>query len=315
MLFRSILALEAGDVWGLTHRQHDDVEPWAERIGNPNVKIIGIAARDTAIKANMQDYQRYADMDISISASSQATVPYLTEAVKKLVDAGKRAAFEARGKRIAEQHNQMLEAARTAALMGWDGAPISTARMVMETYEAIKGTDWGLAGGDSGFISGWPQRLWDTSKPWHNIGGSGAAGLGYGPPATAGAALANKEAGRITVAFQSDGDCMYNPGSFWTCAHSHLPALYVMHNNRAYHQELMTVQRLANRRNRGIDRAHVGCEIDNPPINFATVAKGLGMASFGTIENPNDLGPALKKAVDIVKSGEPCLVDVHTQGR
>jgi thiamine pyrophosphate-dependent acetolactate synthase large subunit-like protein len=309
-----ILALET-DVWGLTHQIHDDVEPYSSRTGNPNAKIIAIVARDTAIHANMQDYGRYADEDISISASSQATVPYLTEAVKRLLTATNRSNFEARGKRFGDQHNQMLEAARNAALFGWEGSPISTARMCMETYAAIEGTDWGLAGGDSGFISGWPQRLWDMSKPWHNIGGSGAAGLGYGPPATAGAAVANKAAGRITVAFQTDGDCMYTPGAFWTCAHSHLPALYVMHNNRAYHQELMTVQRMANRRNRGIDRAHIGCEIDNPPIDFAQVAKGMGMASFGTITDPKDLGPALKKAVEIVKKGEPCLVDVHTQGR
>lgn len=310
-----ILALETADVWGLTHRIHDNIEPYSERIGNPNVKIISINARETSIHANYQEFQRYADVDISMSASSQATLPYLIEAVKMQMTGDKRAAFDTRGKRFAEQHNQMLEAARNAAMFGWDGSPISTARMCMETYEAIKGTDWGLAGGDSGFISSWPQRLWDLTKPWHNIGGSGAAGLGYGPPATAGAAIANKEQGRITVAFQTDGDCMYNPGSFWTCAHSQLPALYVMHNNRAYHQELMTVQRIAARRQRGMDRAHIGTELDNPAINFAQVAKGLGAASFGPVQDPKDLRDTLKKAVEVVKRGEPCVVDVHTQGR
>ena len=33
------------------------------------------------------------------------------------------------------------------------------------------------------------------------------------------------------------------------------------------------------------------------------------------VENPNDLGAALKRAVDVVKRGEPVLVDVITQGR
>jgi hypothetical protein len=36
---------------------------------------------------------------------------------------------------------------------------------------------------------------------------------------------------------------------------------------------------------------------------------------IGPIENPNDLGPALKSAVEIVKRGEPVLVDVVTQPR
>jgi len=108
---------------------------------------------------------------------------------------------------------------------------------------------------------------------------------------------------------------MYSPGVLWTCAHSRLPVLYVMHNNRAYHQEMMGVQRMANRRQRGVDRTHIGCTLDDPFIDYATVAKGLGVASFGPIADPKELGPALKKAVDVVKRGEPALVDVVSQGR
>jgi thiamine pyrophosphate-dependent acetolactate synthase large subunit-like protein len=55
--------------------------------------------------------------------------------------------------------------------------------------------------------------------------------------------------------------------------------------------------------------------LDDPAIDYATVAKGLGVASFGPITDPNDLGPALKKAVAVLKRGEPALVDVVSQGR
>ena len=119
----------------------------------------------------------------------------------------------------------------------------------------------------------------------------------------------------MTVTIQGDGDLMYSPGVLWTCAHSRLPILYVVHNNGGYHQEVMAVQRMANRRQRGIDRAHIGSTLDNPQIDYATMAKGLGVASFGPISDPNDLGPALKKAVAVVKRGEPALVDVVSQGR
>ena len=37
--------------------------------------------------------------------------------------------------------------------------------------------------------------------------------------------------------------------------------------------------------------------------------------SEGPISNPNELGPALKRALDVVKKGEPALVDVVTQPR
>ena len=45
------------------------------------------------------------------------------------------------------------------------------------------------------------------------------------------------------------------------------------------------------------------------------LAKAYGVHGIGPIENPNDLAPALKRAIDVVKRGEPALVDVVTQGR
>ena len=43
---------------------------------------------------------------------------------------------------------------------------------------------------------------------------------------------------------------MYAPGVLWTAAHHKIPLLSVMHNNRGYHQEVMHMQRMSNRRNR-----------------------------------------------------------------
>ena len=84
---------------------------------------------------------------------------------------------------------------------------------------------------------------------------SGGSGIGYGAPAAVGAALANRKYGRLSINLQNDGDLMYAPGVLWTAAHHRIPILFVMNNNRAYHEEVMHLQRMANRRERGIDRA------------------------------------------------------------
>jgi acetolactate synthase-1/2/3 large subunit len=89
----------------------------------------------------------------------------------------------------------------------------------------------------------------------------------------------------------------------------------VVHNNRAYHQELMHVQRMANRHNRGITRADIGTTIKDPNIEYAKLAQGLGVHGEGPITDPKDLAPALKRAVEVVKRGEPALVDVVTEPR
>jgi len=72
---------------------------------------------------------------------------------------------------------------------------------------------------------------------------------------------------------------------------------------------------MANRHQRGIDRTHIGVTLWDPYINYATVAKGFGVYAEGPINDPKDLGPALQRAVAVVKRGEPALVDVVTQPR
>jgi hypothetical protein len=41
----------------------------------------------------------------------------------------------------------------------------------------------------------------------------------------------------------------------------------------------------------------------------------MGVYGEGPIENPRDLGPALQRALAVVRKGEPALVDVVTQPR
>ena len=108
---------------------------------------------------------------------------------------------------------------------------------------------------------------------------------------------------------------MYAPGVLWTAAHHKIPLLSVMHNNRAYHQEAMHVQRMCNRHNRGIDRGMIGSALTDPGIDYTKIAQGMGVYAEGPITDPKDLGPALARAVAVVKKGEPALVDVVTQTR
>ena len=59
-----------------------------------------------------------------------------------------------------------------------------------------------------------------------------------------------------------------------------IPLLSVMHNNRGYHQEVMHVQRMSNRRNRvaniGKDLGPIGTRIENPDIDYAKLASSMG---------------------------------------
>jgi thiamine pyrophosphate-dependent acetolactate synthase large subunit-like protein len=307
-----ILGLELTDFWGAVNAYRDQLERSSRRITKAGAKLISVTSGDLYLKSNYQDFERYPEIDIAMAADAEATLPALIEAVKRLVTADRRNAFQARRARLAAAHEAALQQSKVDATYGWNTSPISTARLFAEVWAQIKNEDWSLV---SSTQSNWPARLWTIDKYYQFIGGSGGAGVGYGAPAAVGAALANKKYGRLTVNIQNDGDLMYAPGVLWTAAHHRIPLLSVMHNNRAYHQEVMHLQRMANRHNRGVETAHIGTTIDDPNIDYAKLAQSMGLYAEGPIADPKDLGPAIKRAIAAVKRGEPALVDVVTQPR
>jgi len=253
-----------------------------------------------------------------MAADTEATLPALIEAVKAALPADRRAAIETRGEAHRKAKQEARERTLAAAAIGWEASPVSTARLCAEVWEQIKDKDWSFIGRDRQ-ISNWPNRLWRMERYYHHLGGPGGAGVGYNLPAAVGAALANRAEGRLTVNIQPDGDMMYAPGVLWTAAHHRIPMLTVMHNNRGYHQEVMQVQRMSNRRNRvaslGTTSGPIGTSIEAPDIDYAKMAASMGWWSAGPIKDPSELGPTLKRAVEVVKSGQPALVDVWTQPR
>ena len=309
-----ILGLEVNDFWGAVHSFRDQMERTSRLIARSDAKTISINSANLFVKSNYQNFQRYPEVDVDIPADAEATMPSLTEAVKRRLDASRKSALAERRSILAAAHDEALERARQAAAYAWDTSPISTARLSAELWAQIKNEDWSLVSrGD--FVSRWPQRLWAFDKHYQYIGNSGGYGIGYGAPASVGAALANRKYGRLSVNIQCDGDLMYAPGVLWTAAHHRIPLLTVMHNNRAYHQEVMQVQIMADRHSRGIDRATIGTTISDPNIDYAKLAQSMGMNAEGPVSDPKELGPAITRAIQVLKRGEPALLDVLTQPR
>ena len=306
-----VLMLEVYDPWGNFNSLSDPHKEY-RRISKADVKIISISMSDVYIRSNYQDFQRFMPVDMPIVGDVEATLPALTEAVKRAMTADRKIAIDARAPKMRETQLKLIESAKEAAAIGWDLSPISTARMAMETWHAIKNEKWSLAVSDR--IS-WARRLWPTTEHYQMLGNSGGQGVGYGAPAAVGAALANRDLGRFTVNFQPDGDLMYAPGVLWTAAHHKIPLLMVMHNNRAYHQEVMHLQRMAALHDRRPDQADIGNVITDPNIDFAKLAQAHGVWGEGPITDPTKLAAALKRAVAVVKSGAPALLDVVCQAR
>ena len=310
-----ILSLEPVDLFGQLHAMRDQLERTEISRTGKSVKVISISTRDLLVHSNYQDFQRYVGADLSITADAQTTLPFLIEAVQQETGSGRRNSIAMRGEKLRDAYSGLAELARAEAALAWDASPISTARMYMELWELIRNEDWALVS-DGDFSSRWPHRLWPLEKHYRFIGGPGGYGVGYQSVAALGAALAHRDAGgRVVISVTGDGEFNMAPHTPWTAAHHGIPYLTIIQNNRAYHQEVMHVQRMANRHNRGVRNAHIGTTIDNPNVDYVKIAQGYGAVGIGPITDPNDLSQAFREGIAAVKAGQPALIDVVTQPR
>jgi thiamine pyrophosphate-dependent acetolactate synthase large subunit-like protein len=174
--------------------------------------------------------------------------------------------------------------------------------------EALAGQDWILAHGQLG---GWARRTL-RFRPGQFLGRSGGEGLGYGPGATVGAALALRGSGTVVVGLLGDGDLLYTPQALWTAAHEDLPLLAVIDANRTYGKDEQHQRVVARERDRPMDRVMRGIGIDDPVVDLAGLVRALGVDAAGPIEDAAAIGPALRRALEVVRAGDPAVVEVRT---
>jgi acetolactate synthase I/II/III large subunit len=310
-----VLFLGVDDMWEVLYTVADTVTRPTRRLAKPDVKTIALGIDQYDARGNIADQMHALDVDLPIVGEPEASVPYLIEAVKREIGGEPSSALAQRAAAIKADHDALRAGYRQSAAFGWNASPVSVARLTAELAAALNGETWSVVVNSENFLNHWPQKLWGISR-WNQLQmNSGAGGLGFTLPASIGTALALKDSGIISVAFQTDGDFMYVSSALWTAAHHRVPLLIVMHNNRAYHAEHMNIQLMSNRRQRGITDTGIGTTLVDPVIDFAMLAHSLGVWGTGPVSDPAAVQPALQQALAIVKAGRPALVDVVTQPR
>ncbi|HEY1307451.1 MAG TPA: thiamine pyrophosphate-binding protein [Vicinamibacterales bacterium] len=277
-------------------------------------KTISISAEHLFQHSNIHDYGRYADVDLAIAGDAEATLPSLIEETRKLITPDRKRVLAERGAKIAAAHKEAHKKYVENASFGWGNSPISVPRMIAELGAQVQNDDWAIVSGHQ-FTGDWQRRLLNFDKHYRYNGDNGGFGIGYDTPGSVGAALAHKRQGRLSIGIVGDGDLNFQPGVLWTAVHHKIPLLLVVHNNRAYHAEVMIVQRMCGSRGRGMANASIGSVINEPAISYSQMAKAYGMYAEGPIENPRDLAGAYQRALAKVRAGEPALVDVIAQPR
>jgi len=270
-------------------------------------KWVDIGFGDLEISSWAMDYQRLAHADLRVLADTTLAIPALTQLLKPRISPRAR---DLRSRQVA----QMSAAARARwakeAKEDADASPITLPRLASEVWEAIKGEDWVLT---AGTLDDWARKLWDFDKPYRHPGRSLGTATQIG--ISLGVALAHRDAGRLVVDLQPDGDLMFDAGALWVAAKHRIPLLVVMYNNRAYYNDWEHQIRMAKLRGTPLERAHIGMDLADPAPDFAAMAKSMGWYAEGPIDQPAEIPAALKRAIKRVKAGEPALLDTITQKR
>jgi len=270
-------------------------------------KWVDIGFGDLEISSWAMDYQRLAHADLRVLADTTLAIPALTQLLKPRIPPRAR---DLRSKQVA----QMSAAARARwakeAREDWDASPITLPRLASEVWDAIKAEDWVLT---AGTLEDWTRKIWDFDKPYRHPGRSLGTATQIG--ISLGVALAHRDAGRLVVDLQPDGDLMFDAGALWVAAKHRIALLVVMYNNRAYYNDWEHQIRMAKQRGTPLERAHIGMDLVDPAPDFAAMAKSMGWYAEGPIDQPAEIAAALKRALKRVKAGQPALLDTITQKR
>jgi len=277
---------------------------------SPSTKIIHITLLDLERQSWVSDSMWLLPVHVPIAADTSVALPQLLELVRSRVGASNQKIKERRAK-VEGIHADQRKKSQAWIAKSWDEKPISQARFFSEINQRVQKKSWALV---SSHGRRWREAL-ELTEPAHGIGGGRGGGVGYGLPSSIGAALGHKGSGRLCVSIIGDGDFMMTSNALWTAAKYEIPLLVVIMNNRSYYNDEEHQERMARWRQRPIENKGIGIRIEEPAPDIAAIARALSVDGFGAITEPNQLGPTLDQAIEIVNGGKPAVVDVITQPR
>ena len=178
-------------------------------------------------------------------------------------------------------------AARSAPLLNSDQSPIHPLRLCNEINNFLDRD--AIVSVDGNEILHFGRQSINTYEPGHRLNSGVTGTMGVGLPYGIGAKLAKPD--KQVLVLHGDGSMGMNAMELDTCVRHNIPVVTVISNNAGWTA-------------RTPDRRKPGRELGF--TNFDGMARELG-AHGETVEDPNEIRPALERAFD---SGKPAVVNV-----
>lgn len=278
-----------------------------DQVSTPTVpKVIDVSCAELNLRSWSNALAAGVDREIHVVASPLRALDQLLRVLPERISSRE---ADRRREKVTQHALDLRDRQRKSLRDHWDDRPISQARLVAELWSAVSDVDHLLCLRNT---RSWPEGIWQFAGSGTFLGSSGGGGIGYGPGALIGGALAARDRGQLGVGIIGDGDLLMAPGALWTAAHYRIPAVIVVNNNGSFYNDEPHQVEVARQRGRPIDNSWIGMRLAEPDVDFCALAETYGCIGIGPVQHPEGLAAALKEAVKVGRSGGVSVVDVRT---
>jgi len=186
----------------------------------------------------------------------------------------------------------------------WDSTPILPNRVAYE-LNAVLEKDAYVVDELEGAIGSLGYDPINGKTRFNHIG----AHLGWGVGAAAGVKMARPD--KQVVALVGDGGFLFGPHALWNMVRNEIPVIVVVFNNHSYNGTKERALALAGEESKMLATGHIPhYYLGNPDINMVHIARGFGV-NGELVSAPNEIKPAMLRAITATKEGKPYLLDVQ----
>ena len=247
--------------------------------------------------------------DIYIEADSREAMPTLKDIISQKLTPEKRIQFQKRFRQLESNHKKQREDWYALAMSKADQKPIS-ADWLCHCISEVIDEDAIIA---TFMIS--PQapvtEQIPRTRPGTFIGNAGGS-VQFALGAAFGAKIAAPD--RTVVSITTDGGFVWSSpvATLWTARAYNAPFLSVIMNNQGYNIIRKMVQRGYGETTLTDESAFESGVDIKPPPDYSLIAQACG--AYGRlVEDPADVMPALREALEQVHLGKPAVLDVRIE--
>jgi acetolactate synthase-1/2/3 large subunit len=241
--------------------------------------------------------------DVAIAAGLKETIQALTDTIKGMLTKERINALKA--DRLEKVNKKRVEAQKKReeeAKENWNSSPLSWERLSVEMDKVLEDDACIVSELDARTPYYWMD--FDRGKKTL-IGQTTGFALGWGVGASLGVKIARPD--KQVVCLVGDGTLLFGQlESLWSFSRYNVPVIIVVFNNRSYDGPRNRMFNLSQHPRE--ERKDIACYLGDPDVSFAGIAESFGIKGE-MISSPDQIKPAMKRAVNATKEGRPYLID------